>query len=58
MSLISAMGVLRLPDVLIRMHASSKAGTVGAGMILLAVGVLYGNGEIVAGRSPRSSSCC
>ncbi len=30
------------------MHASSKAGTVGAGMILLAVGVLYGSGEIVA----------
>ena len=38
----------RLPDVLIRMHASSKAGTVGAGMILLAVGVLYGSGEIMA----------
>jgi multicomponent Na+:H+ antiporter subunit G len=47
-SLISALGVLRLPDVLIRMHASSKAGTVGAGMILLAVGVLYGTGEILA----------
>jgi multicomponent Na+:H+ antiporter subunit G len=47
-SLISALGVLRLPDVLIRMHASSKAGTVGAGMILLAVAVLYGGGEIVA----------
>jgi multicomponent Na+:H+ antiporter subunit G len=48
LSLISAIGVYRLPDVLIRMHASSKAGTVGAGMILLAVAVLYGNGEIVA----------
>ncbi len=47
-SLISALGVLRLPDVLIRMHASSKAGTVGASMILLAVAVLYGGGEIVA----------
>lgn len=47
-SLISALGVLRLPDVLIRMHASSKAGTLGAGMILLAVAVLYGGGEIVA----------
>ena len=48
LSLISALGVYRLPDVLIRMHASSKAGTLGAGMILLAVAVLYGSGEIVA----------
>ena len=48
LSLISALGVLRLPDVLIRMHASSKAGTVGATMILLAVAVQYGSGEIVA----------
>jgi multicomponent Na+:H+ antiporter subunit G len=47
-SLISAIGALRLPDVLIRMHASSKAGTVGAGMILLAVAVLYGGSEILA----------
>jgi len=48
LSLVSAIGVYRLPDVLIRMHASSKAGTLGAGMILLAVAVLYGDGEIVA----------
>jgi multicomponent Na+:H+ antiporter subunit G len=48
LSLVSALGVYRLPDVLIRMHASSKAGTLGAGMILLAVAVLYGSGEIVA----------
>ncbi|UEM04475.1 monovalent cation/H(+) antiporter subunit G [Skermanella rosea] len=47
-SLVSALGVLRLPDVLIRMHASSKAGTLGAGMILAAVAVLYGTDEIVA----------
>ena len=45
---LSALGVLRLPDVLIRMHASSKAGTLGAGMILAAVAVLYGTDEIVA----------
>lgn len=30
------------------MHASSKAGTLGAGMILAAVAVLYGTDEIVA----------
>jgi multicomponent Na+:H+ antiporter subunit G len=47
-ALISAIGVLRLPDVLIRMHASSKSGTLGAGMILAAVAILYGTDQIVA----------
>lgn len=35
--LLSAVGMLRLPDLYTRMHAASKAGLVGAGMILLAV---------------------
>ena len=34
---VAGLGVLRLPDVLIRMHASTKAGTLGAGLILAAV---------------------
>jgi multicomponent Na+:H+ antiporter subunit G len=36
-SLVAAVGVLRLPDLLIRMHAATKAGTMGAGLILLGV---------------------
>ncbi|HTO26993.1 MAG TPA: monovalent cation/H(+) antiporter subunit G [Devosia sp.] len=39
-SLIAAIGVLRLPDLLTRMHAASKAGPVGAGLVLLAVAVM------------------
>ena len=35
--MIAALGMLRLPDTLIRMHAATKAGTLGAGCILLAV---------------------
>lgn len=35
--LLAAVGVIRLPDLLTRMHAASKAGAVGGGMILLAV---------------------
>ncbi len=35
--LVAGMGILRLPDVLIRMHASTKAGTLGSGLILVAV---------------------
>jgi multicomponent Na+:H+ antiporter subunit G len=36
-ALVAAVGALRLPDLLIRMHASTKAGTMGAGLILLGV---------------------
>lgn len=37
LSLIAAFGVLRLPDLYTRMHAASKAGTLGAGLLLLAI---------------------
>jgi multicomponent Na+:H+ antiporter subunit G len=39
---IAGLGVLRLPDVLIRMHASTKAGTLGVGLIVIAVAVQKG----------------
>lgn len=45
---VAALGIVRLQDVLIRMHASSKAGTLGAGMILLAVAVHFADVSIVA----------
>jgi multicomponent Na+:H+ antiporter subunit G len=38
-ALTAALGVIRLPDMLLRMHASTKAGTLGAGLILAAVAV-------------------
>lgn len=38
---VAGLGVLRLPDVLIRMHASTKAGTLGSGLILIAVAVFF-----------------
>jgi len=38
--LMAAIGVLRLPDLYTRMHAASRAGAVGGGLILLAVAVL------------------
>ncbi|SFV35973.1 multicomponent Na+:H+ antiporter subunit G [Devosia crocina] len=37
--LLAAVGVIRLPDLYTRMHAASKAGAVGGGLILLAVAV-------------------
>jgi multicomponent Na+:H+ antiporter subunit G len=36
-TLASAVGVLRLPDLYSRMHAASKAGTVGSGLMLIAL---------------------
>jgi multicomponent Na+:H+ antiporter subunit G len=40
--LVSAIGVVRLPDVYMRMHAATKAGTLGAGIILAGAAVLFG----------------
>ena len=34
-SFLAAVGLLRFPDVYSRMHAASKAGTVGSGLILI-----------------------
>ena len=34
---IAALGLVRLPDVYLRMHAATKAGTLGAGLVLAAV---------------------
>lgn len=34
---VAALGVLRMPDLLTRMHASTKAGTMGASLLLASV---------------------
>lgn len=39
-TLIASIGVIRLPDLYTRMHAASKAGAVGGGLILLAVALV------------------
>jgi multicomponent Na+:H+ antiporter subunit G len=35
-SLLAALGLIRFPDLYTRMHAASKAGTVGSGLLLFA----------------------
>lgn len=45
-SAIAALGILRFPDVYTRLHAASKAGPLGAGLILLAVGFASGDWAI------------
>jgi len=42
--LIAAIGVVRFPDLYVRMHAATKAGTLGAGLALLAI--VVGSGDL------------
>lgn len=41
-ALIAAIGTLRFPDALSRMHAATKAGAFGAGLLLLAAAFHFG----------------
>lgn len=44
---VAAVGVVRMPDVYVRMHAATKAGTLGSGLMLLGVAIHSGEGDIV-----------
>jgi len=46
--LVAALGVLRLPDLLMRMHAATKAGTLGAGLLLVGVAVSVPETSVMA----------
>ncbi|MXQ09461.1 Na+/H+ antiporter subunit G [Alphaproteobacteria bacterium GH1-50] len=43
-SLIASIGLIRMPDIFTRMHASTKAGVLGSSLILIAAGVVIGDG--------------
>ena len=47
-TLVASLGLLRLPDVYMRMHAASKAGTMGSCVVLLALAVAAGDWSISA----------
>lgn len=46
-ALAASIGLLRLKDVYMRMHAGSKAGTLGSGVMLLALALYAGDLSIV-----------
>jgi multicomponent Na+:H+ antiporter subunit G len=46
--LVAALGVLRMPDLLTRMHATTKAGVLGAGLIMIGVALHFASGPVVA----------
>lgn len=43
---VAALGLFRFRDIYSRMHASSKAGTAGSGLLLLAVAIQSGEVEV------------
>jgi multicomponent Na+:H+ antiporter subunit G len=43
---VAGIGLLRMPDLPTRMHASAKAGTLGAALVLAAVAVHFGDSAI------------
>ena len=43
---IAGLGLVRMPDVYIRMHAATKAGTLGTGLILAAVAVHFADATV------------
>ncbi|MDW8399852.1 MAG: monovalent cation/H(+) antiporter subunit G, partial [Acetobacteraceae bacterium] len=40
-TLVAALGVARLPDAFLRMHAATKAGVVGSGLVLAGIGFAF-----------------
>ncbi len=44
---ISALGLLRFPDIYTRMHAAAKAASLGLGMLLIAAAVASGELEAI-----------
>lgn len=45
---LAAIGILRLPDLPTRMHASTKAGAMGAMFTMAGVAIYFGDGVVVA----------
>lgn len=43
----AGIGVLRLPDVFTRMHAATKVGTLGSGLIMAGVGFYFADPAVV-----------
>ncbi len=44
---VAGIGILRLPDVYMRMHAATKVGTLGSGLILVGVGLHFADPGVV-----------
>lgn len=46
--LIASLGVIRMPDLYTRMHAATKAGTVGVASLLLSVAIAIPDATVIS----------
>jgi multicomponent Na+:H+ antiporter subunit G len=46
--LVAAVGIIRMPDVYVRMHAATKTGTLGSGLMLVGVALQSGEADVVS----------
>lgn len=44
---LAALGVLRMPDLFMRMHANTKSATLGVGCIMLGVAIYFGEITVI-----------
>ena len=47
-ALVASIGLLRVPDFYSRMHAASKAGTLGSGLLLIGMSFVAEDGAVAA----------
>jgi len=45
---IAALGAVRMPDLMTRMHATTKAGVLGAGLMLAGVALYFAEADVLA----------
>jgi multicomponent Na+:H+ antiporter subunit G len=45
---IAALGLVRMPDLMTRMHATTKSGVLGAGLMLLGVALYFADAGVLA----------
>ncbi len=43
---VAALGLVRMPDLPMRLHATTKAGVLGAGLMMVGVAVYFGDGGV------------
>ncbi len=46
-TVIGALGLTRMPDLMLRMHATTKAGALGAGLVAVAAAVYFADMPVV-----------
>ncbi|MFO7953741.1 monovalent cation/H(+) antiporter subunit G [Thioalkalivibrio sp.] len=44
--MVAALGLVRMPDLPMRLHSTTKAGVLGAGLMMVGVAVYFGDGGV------------